>query len=55
MKVRVSFTVNIDADAWSSEYGVALENVRADVQEYARHVVLGQFGDNGLLATEAPA
>ena len=34
MKVRVSFTVDIDAEAWAREYGVPMNEVRADVNRY---------------------
>ena len=35
MKIRLpAQTVKIDAAAWSSEYGVPIEKVRADVKSY---------------------
>lgn len=34
MKVRVSFTVDIDADAWADEFGCDRADVRRDVQDY---------------------
>lgn len=39
MKVRVSFTINIDEQAWMSAYGIPKEDVRKDVQEYAYHLI----------------
>lgn len=39
MKVAVSLTVEIDPEAWSLEYDVPPEEVRADVKRYlAEHV-----------------
>jgi hypothetical protein len=34
MRVRISFTVEIDPDAWASEYGIDREDVRRDVHTY---------------------
>lgn len=57
MKVRISFTVDVDPDAWVEEYGwsseAALSDIRADVQEHARDSILGQFDSLGLLARGA--
>lgn len=50
MKVRVSFTVDIDPSAWTDIYGVSDSDVRADVQGYAREIVLQQFAENGVTA-----
>ena len=51
MKVRVSFTLEIDPEAWEGNYGVAgAREIRADVQQYARTIVLDQFGRTGNLA-----
>ncbi|MGW7515092.1 hypothetical protein ACWGJ2_05810 [Streptomyces sp. NPDC054796] len=34
MKVRMIITLDLDADAWATEYGVSREEVRADVKSY---------------------
>jgi len=49
MRVRVSFTVDIDAEAWAETYGLTKAEVRADVQDYARHEVLDQLMTVGML------
>jgi hypothetical protein len=48
MKVRISFTVDIDPDAWLLEYGDSGIGVRADVQTYVAQSVLADFADRGL-------
>lgn len=50
MKVRVSFTVDIDTEAWAATYGVeGASAIRQDVQNHAKHTVFGLFGENDLL------
>lgn len=41
MKVKVSFTVDIDPEVWDANYGTgtAAAAVRKDVQEYAYHTL----------------
>lgn len=34
MKVRISYSVDIDAEAWADEFGLEQSEVRADVQRY---------------------
>jgi hypothetical protein len=34
MKIKVTFTVEVDPAAWSEEYGVDPDEVRHDVQEF---------------------
>ena len=34
MKVKVSFTIDIDAEAWANEFGIDKSEVRSDVQQY---------------------
>lgn len=36
MKVRISFTLDVDPEAWANEYGVAAAEIRQDVQTYFR-------------------
>lgn len=38
MKVKVSYTVDIDAEAWESEFGIERAEVRADVQRYLARI-----------------
>lgn len=50
MRVRVTFTIDIDPDAWASNYGIEGANaIREDVQEYSRVAVMDLFNSNGLL------
>lgn len=49
MRVRVSFVVDVDVEAWMSEYGVAREDVRDDVRTYIENGALDQLRDFGLL------
>jgi len=50
MKVRVSFTVEIDPAKWEQVYGTNRENIRGDVQQYAASIVWAQFDENGVTA-----
>ena len=34
MKIRVSFTIDVDEEAWSLEYGVDKSEVRQDVKSH---------------------
>lgn len=50
MKVRVSFTVEIDRDAWADAYGMDNDAkvIRADVSAWAYHGILSHIEQNGL-------
>ena len=49
MKVEIRFTVEVDSEAWANEYGVELNEVRADVKTYYENVVASTYpGQNGL-------
>lgn len=50
MKVRVAFTVEVDAQAWADEYGVEVDAVREDVRSYVASSVREHLSDLGLLA-----
>ena len=39
MNIRITTTVNVDADAWAADNGLDLADVRADVQNHAGHVI----------------
>ena len=43
VKVKITFTLDINPDAWCLEYGVPRENVRADVQSYFEHIAIEQL------------
>lgn len=34
MKIRVTFTLDIDPESWASEYGLDKTEVREDIQAY---------------------
>ena len=38
MKVKVSYTIDIDAEAWANEFGLDKSEVRADVQRYMAQI-----------------
>jgi hypothetical protein len=52
MKVRVSFTVDINADAWATEYGIEPSGVRDDVKQYVEFMAEGHLERLGLLKTQ---
>lgn len=49
MRVRVEVTLDVDAEAWCSEYGVERADVRTDVKSHAEQSLLAHFDDLGLL------
>lgn len=46
MKVRVAFTVEVDADRWADAYGIEIDQVRADVNAYVYHGFLSYLTEN---------
>lgn len=48
MKIRVAFTLDIDVDAYTNEYGVERSEVRADLQALARSAIESHLRDLGL-------
>lgn len=40
MKVRISFAVEVDPDAWAEEYDIDKGQVRDDVREYVKNMAL---------------
>lgn len=48
VKVRVSFTVEVDAAAWIEEYGCERSQVREDVRLYIEQAFLAQLDELGL-------
>lgn len=49
MKVKVSFTLDVDVQAWAAEYGIDPAEVRADVRNHTEQGVRDQLGGLGLL------
>lgn len=49
MKVRVSFVVDIDPDAWVQSYGVDRTEVREDVKRYVENGARDHLSDLGML------
>ncbi len=49
VKVKIEFTVDVDVDAWATEFGVEPARVREDVKERARYLTYAQFGLDGVL------
>ncbi|MFF0743001.1 hypothetical protein ACFYVL_21640 [Streptomyces sp. NPDC004111] len=41
MKVRITITVDVDAEAWALDYGLDLKDVRSDVKEYIGYLIAG--------------
>lgn len=49
MKVRVTFTVDIDPEAWELIYGVPREQIREDVKYHAEYIARETLRDQRLL------
>lgn len=47
MKVKIEVTLNIDPDAWATEYGIDKADVREDVKGWSEHVLLSMIDRNG--------
>lgn len=51
MRVTVSFTVEIDTEEWTRNYGVVGSRaIRNDVRAYAENMVREQFREVGVLS-----
>lgn len=49
MKVRVSFTVDIDPDSWTLNYGIeGAKAIREDAKNFAELTVRSQFEASGI-------
>lgn len=49
MKVRISFTVDVDPESWALNYGISGDAaIRADAKEKARHDLTEHWGPSGL-------
>lgn len=53
MKVKISTTVDINAEAWTLNYGTAPNEIRADVKAYVDDLIRQHLTELGLLAEEA--
>jgi hypothetical protein len=49
MKVRISFTLDVDDEAWAVEYGIDKSEVRKDVQTYVEYGVQADLDSRDLL------
>ena len=38
MKIKISYTIDLDATAWAEEFGIDKSEVRADVQQYLTRI-----------------
>ena len=52
MKVRVVFTLDVNAGAWSEEFGIEPSDVREDVRSYFEAISSAQLRDVLGLAAE---
>jgi hypothetical protein len=52
VKVRVTFTVDVDPEAWSLNYGTGTDpaDVREDVRRYVENGAVEQLREVGVLA-----
>ena len=51
MKVKISFTIDIDPDYWETSYGITgAQAIREDVKTYAENTVRDHFDSVGALA-----
>jgi hypothetical protein len=49
MKVKVEITLDVNEEDWALDYGVEPGQVRADVKEHSRQLLLAHYGGLGLL------
>lgn len=55
MMIRISLTVDVDPDAWATEYGLdstSREAIRTDVREHVQSSVRDHLSALGLLSNE---
>ena len=52
--MKITVTHEIDAEAWSEEWGVPLNEVRADAKNYILHGVAAHLDHLGLSPKEIP-
>jgi len=52
MRVKIELTVNIDIDAWTSNYGVeGVSAIRIDVTSYVDSLVIEHLKEMGVIET----
>ena len=49
MKVKIEFTIHVDADGWATEYGIDRTDVRDDVKSHVHYLTLAQLKEMNLL------
>lgn len=49
MKVKIEFTIHVDADGWATEYGIDRTDVRDDVKSHVYYLVLAKLKERDLL------
>lgn len=49
MKIRIAFTLDVDAAAWAEEYGCDRRDVRSDVVSYVSQEAWTHLRDRGLI------
>jgi hypothetical protein len=54
MRIRIVLNLDVDAEVWAEEYGVARANVRSDVQRYIRNGLQDHFDSVGTPARVVP-
>lgn len=52
MKVKISFTIDVDVDAWMLDYSVERAEVREDVKVYVENGTLDHLRGLGMLVAE---
>ena len=50
MKIKIEFTIDIDADAYAFEYGIENSEVRSDVKSQVTDSAICLFQNLGVLA-----
>ena len=55
MRVKITVTLDIDPQAWMDTYDVSRTEVRADVNEWALHLLRAAASDNGVIPEKADA
>jgi hypothetical protein len=48
MKVRIDFTLEIDQQQWADAFCISTNEVREDVKEYVRNIVVMQMQEIGV-------
>lgn len=55
MKVRITLTLDINEDSWTTEYGMkGASHIREDVRQWVHTQVVDELDDRGLLKQRLP-